>query len=123
MTPAAWIEPRAREWAEWVDKCKAGAVGHAASCSLAEVVGENNYWSGNDFTFFDLQACERFDAAVGGLADPLRVIFRIHWLGSDAHRMWHGSPVAEKAGRCGVSRATYYRRIDEANLLLYRELN
>lgn len=123
MTPTAWVEERARQWAEWVDKNTAGARGYSIQSVLAGQVGSGSaYSTGGCFSMQDDDRHACFEAAVNLLPDSLRVIFKMHWLGSEGEKLPAVSPVEMKAAVCGVSRAGYYRRLEDANLLIYQKL-
>lgn len=123
MTPAQWVAERATEWAEWVERIQSGGLGHRPRSALAESLGSGDSYGSSDFVHFDHARCADFDAAVAGLVDSLRVVFRMHWLGSEIMQISSAAPVDEKAGRgCGLSRRSYYRKLEEANELLYNRL-
>lgn len=125
MTAKEWVDERAEQWVAWRERNLSGGLGYGNS-AMAALQGIDNSRSGYDgssYIVFDNDVCLRFESAVNGLADSLRVVFKMHWLGSDAWQLPASSAVAVKAGRCGVSIATYYRLIDRARECLYEELH
>ena len=124
MTPAQWISERAEEWAEWVEKTARQSSGYRESSLVMEYSGGARDGRGFDidFAFFDQERCVQFNGAVNALPDHLRLVFKMHWLGSEEKSITVDTVAAVKAGHCGVSRAGYYRRLEEAYDVLYSDL-
>ncbi len=120
MTPAQWVAERAEEWAEWVEKTARQATGYRESSLVMEYSGGTDSRGFDiDFAFFDHERCVQFNAAVNALPSHLGIVFKMHWLGSEEKRITVDTTASIKAGFCGVSLRGYYRRLEEANDLLY----
>lgn len=125
MTPKEWVDERAEQWVAWRERNLNGGLGYGNS-AMAALQGIDNSrcgFDGSNYVIYDNDDCLRFESAVNSLADPLRVIVRMHWLGSERWMLPATAPVAEKAGRCGVSERRYYRLLERARETLYVELH
>lgn len=125
MTPKEWVDERAERWAEWRIRTKERAAYYGDSCLADLAVRRNGNTEPGSWRWlvYDDDACLLFESAVNSLADPLRVIFHMHWFGSDVWMLPASGPIAEKAGRCGVSVRQYHRLLERAREELYAELH